>query len=313
METNIRSMELDNVNSLPQSRDEVMGRWPKLLAEILEEIRSPADVGSLIEEFRNNDRFMTLIKGWDFMPSNSQAVAWEKIQERLWEAARSTRPYCVRCGECCRRGSPNLYDQDRPALMQGKIRIRDLMTLRTGEIAFSNRDQKMVKLARERIKLKEAAGGNTCIYLGPGGDACLIYDDRPFQCRILECWDPARFNTLGQNTPLSRLDLLGDKGPLADLVRNHEEKCAIDDFIQALVQAESKDAAGRDKAIDMILYDIHVREFAQEKAGLPKEEMEFFFGRPLFEICNAFGWEVRPDAKGEPRLRRVKKPVPSES
>ncbi|MEW5725698.1 MAG: YkgJ family cysteine cluster protein [Thermodesulfobacteriota bacterium] len=303
-------MEKERIQALPQNRAELMERWPRLLAEILEEIRSPAEAGPLQEQMEKDDRFMTLVKAWDFMPTTSQAIAWEKIQDRLWEAARATRPYCVRCGDCCRRGSPGLYNQDRPVLAQGRIKPRDLMTLRRGEPAFSNREQKIVRLDHELVKLKEAPGGRTCIFLGPGGDACLIYPDRPFQCRIMECWDPSRYDKLSQYPPLSRLDLLGQESPLAEIVRNHEEKCSVAELGRSLAKTDPKDPATQEKALNMILYDLHVREFAHEKLGLPQDEMDFIFGRPLYQVVQGFGWDVQPDRQNEPRLRRLKKPEP---
>ena len=79
------------------------------------------------------------------------------------------------------------------------------------------------------MKLKEAPGSRACIFLSPGGDACLIYEDRPFQCRIMECWDESRFDTVQTMPPLTRRELLGsDIGPLAEVMDHHDRTAAPD-------------------------------------------------------------------------------------
>jgi len=298
-------MELERAKTLPEDRKELEARWPRLLAEIIREIRSPADPQALAADLMRDSRFEALVDGWDRMPTAAQARAWEMIQERLWEAARRTRPFCVRCGECCRRGSPVLFDQDRPTLADGFIRRRDLVALRRGEKAFSNREQKVVALEREQVKLKEAPDGRTCLFLGPGGDACLIYAHRPFQCRVMECWDPSRFETILKLPPLTRLDLLGRDNPLAPIMDRHDRECAPSDLEQLLGGQAPPDPAAEAKVLDLVLFDLHVREFVQQKFAVAQEEMEFLFGRPLALLIRSFGYEVRPDPDNRLRLARL--------
>jgi len=298
-------MELERVKSLPDDQKELEARWPRLLAEIIQDIRSPADPGTLAADLERESRFKALIDGWDRMPTAAQARAWEMIQERLWEAARRTRPFCVRCGECCRRGSPVLFDQDRPTLADGFIRRRDLVTLRRGEKAFSNREQKLVVLEREQVKLKEAPDGRTCLFLGPGGDACLIYPHRPFQCRVMECWDPSRFDTILKLPPLTRLDLLGRDNPLAPIMDRHDRECGPASVIELLDHEALPDAEAEARVLDHVLFDLHVREFVQEKFAVPQEDMEFLFGRPLALLIRSFGYEVRPDPDNRLGLSRL--------
>jgi len=287
---------------LPASLGELERDWPVRLAEILKEIRSPADATDVIDGIRQDEAFTNLVRGWENMPTAAQANAWEMIQARLWEEARSTRPYCVRCGECCRRGSPVLFPQDLPILASGAIRRGDLVTLRRGERAYSNRRQALLVLEREQLKLREVPGTRTCIYLGPLGDACLIYENRPFQCRVLECWDPSRFDTLQGLPPLTRMDLVGRDDQLGPLLERHEERAGVAVLAEALGQAAAGDAAGLDKALEAVLFDLHVREFGMKELGIPRDDLVFFFGRPLALLCPGFGYELREDASGRPGL-----------
>jgi len=301
----------DDIGSLPADQNELETRWPRLLAGIMSEIRSPADPADLTATIGRDDRFMALVRGWDNMPTTAQANAWNMIQDRLWEAARQTRPFCVRCGECCRRGSPVLYDQDRPTLAAGAVKRQDLVTLRQGERAFSNREQKIVVVEKEQVKLKEAPDGRTCIFLGPGKDACLIYPDRPFQCRIMDCWDPSRFQTLLSLDPLTRTDLLGQNNPLIPVIEEHDRRCGLETLEAALKETGEQKPADPDKAMDAVLFDLHVRRFVEEKFGVEPEEMDFLFGRPLALIIQGFGFALDQDQDGKPRLTRLKPPKPS--
>lgn len=297
-------MEKPIIEALPASREQLEKRWPKLLAAIAEESKTPADPEKLEADLRNNPDFMALVNGWEDMPTTSQANAWEMLQDRLWEAVRLSRTFCVRCGECCRRGSPVLYDQDRPSLAKGAIKHTDIVTLRRGEPAYSNRAGRIIALDCEQVKLKSAPDNRTCIFLSPGGDACLVYEDRPFQCRILECWDPSRFDTLLKLPPLSRLDLLGKDNPLEPIIRQHDEKCSLDELAQKTGKDGIDDESIREKVMEMILYDLHVREFVIKKFQLSTEVMDFILGRPLAYVCQGFGYKFEVKEDGRPELSR---------
>ena len=60
----------------------------------------------------------------------------------------------------------------------------------------------------------------------------------------------------------------------------------------------------RETIIEMILYDLHVREFSVEKLGLPEAQTDFYFGRPLFYLVQTFGLQFQPDRNGMPNLVR---------
>ena len=290
------------LEALPADSAELEQRWPALLAELMTECRSQADPAAVEGDLRGDREFMALIQGWENMPTAAQANAWNMIQDRLWTAVVATRPYCLRCGECCRKGSPVIYDQDRPSLAGGHITRADLVTLRPGEPAFSNREQRLVILDREQVKIKEAPDGRTCIFLDPSGETCLIYENRPFQCRIMECWDPSRFETLLTLPPVTRLDLLGRDNPLSEIMVRHDERCsprALGESLESIVPDAPETA---EAALEMILYDLHVREFVSQKFNLAQDELDFFFGRPLALLCRGFGYALEAGNDGQPGL-----------
>jgi Fe-S-cluster containining protein len=295
----------EKLTRLPEDRPELERRWPGLLAEFLAEIRSPAAPDQVAEALMTEAGFYNLVLGWEDMPTAAQARAWDMIIARLKEAAYRSRPFCVRCGECCRQGAPALYDQDRPALAEAKITRRDLVTHRSGELAFSNQEQKLVVLERERVKLKPAPGSRTCLFLGPGGDACLIYPDRPFQCRVMDCWDPSRFETLLDRPALTRLDLLGTENPLRPIMELHDQRCSLPALAGALAAAFAGDHSALAGALDLILFDLHTREFIARKYSLPFDEMDFFLGRPLSLLSADYGFRAVREPDGGLSLVRM--------
>ena len=176
--------------------------------------------------------------------------------------------------------APSSTLRTAPALAAGIIRRGDLITLRRGERAWSNRQGKIVSLEQEQLQIRAVPQTRTCIFLGPGGDACLIYDDRPFQCRVLECWDPARFDTLLKLPPLTRLDLVGADSQIGRIIARHEERAGVLELARALEQAAAGREADREAALEAVLFDLHVREFAVRDMSAPQADLDFFFGRP---------------------------------
>ncbi|MFH1139114.1 MAG: YkgJ family cysteine cluster protein [Pseudomonadota bacterium] len=295
--------------ALPGDLGELQARWPELIKNILVEIGAPVGAEEIIATFKQDKSFMDLVLGWEKMPTTAQVNAWEMIQDRLWEAARQTRPFCIRCGECCRRGSPVLFEQDRPLLASGLLSPAKLLTIRAGEKGFSNRRQKTVTVEREQVKIKENPDGRTCLFLGSSGDACLIYEDRPHQCRVMECWDPSRFDRVLTLPPLTREAILGPDNPLAGIMAEHDKKSSPGKLAEALEKLSRDVPGAEEEALDTILFDLHVREFCGRHFGVQDDQMDFFFGSPLVRICLGLGFALETGAGKPPRLTAVQKPT----
>jgi len=298
-------MAIENVNDVPGTTEEIEKRWPKIAAEMAVQAKSPAPSEQIIDLIKADEGFIKLINGWDKMDLASRSRGWVMVLDRIKEAIYSTRQYCIRCGECCKSGSPALYNQDRASIGKGAIRRQDLVTLRKGETAYSNKDQRYFVLEQERVKLKEVPEGRVCIFLGPGGDACLIYEDRPYQCHVLECWDPSRFETLLTTPALTRADLLGTDHALAEVMDSHDQRCDLDSFRKALNKIQADNPETQEDALEMILFDLHVREFVKEKFNLEDGELDFLFGRPLAVISIGYGYRLDQLPNGEPKLTKI--------
>ena len=82
------------------------------LREFLLEIQSPAAFESVWIEVSGSEPYRRLLNHWEDWNRKQRANGWEGLARRVEKAAYATRPYCLKCGTCCRKGSPSLYQED---------------------------------------------------------------------------------------------------------------------------------------------------------------------------------------------------------
>jgi Fe-S-cluster containining protein len=211
------------------------------------------------------------------------------------KAAYGTRPYCLRCGDCCRRGSPTLFLEDLPLLRRGIIRRLEVLTLRAGEIGFSNAAQDLVLLPEERIKVKEKPGSRECLFFDAETKGCGIYDERPLQCRVMECWNPDHYNDLDSKKYLSRKELLNPEDPLLPIIESHNQRCALHKLQKALSRLKRGLADAQEEALDILLFDQHLREYLARDQKISPENQVFLFGRSVSDLIQSFGFRIEED------------------
>ena len=263
------------------------------LKKLLQDIQSPVPPETVWPQVSSTPTFRELIIRWDRWTAQDRRKGWEKMSRILEQAAYATRPYCLRCGTCCRKGSPSLYRDDLPLIRAGIIRRIDLLTLRSGEIGFSNEKNCLVEIAQEQIKIREKPRSRECLFFNPGDSGCAIYTNRPLQCRILECWHPEQFKKLSNNKLLSRKYLLNTEDPLWPVIRSHEERCGFTRIKEALRQdAEGGDKEGK-SLMEIIDYDFQVRDFLIEKFSLHADHLEFILGRKVTDFLSSLGIRIR--------------------
>ncbi len=240
---------------------------------------------------------------------NLEAETWTKVRERLLKAAYATRPYCVRCGECCTKGSPTLFEKDMDIFYSDVIRPGLLTTVRKGEIAYSNVTEEFAAADEEMVKIREFPETRTCIFFEEKGSVCTIYDSRPFQCRIQQCWNPARHEDVSHLPKLKRKALLGDTGPLWQLIEAHEERCSHAQLSRAVARLSATKGQTVAEVLEILRLDHYMREFVVEKFELPYDLMDFFFGRPLTRAVTAYGLKVDEHPDGSFWLTPLKSEV----
>ncbi|RMG03168.1 MAG: hypothetical protein D6726_06130, partial [Nitrospirae bacterium] len=66
----------------------------------------------------------------------------------------------------------------------------------------------------------------------------------------------------------------------------HEERVPVYGFISAL------ESGRNETAVEMIIYDIHFREFLSEKGVFKRSEIPFYLGRPLLGMARQMGYNL---------------------
>ena len=297
-------MGYGSADFLGRSSTEMETQTRQALREILYEIQSPSTFESVWVEVSSSQPFRELVKNWECWNRKQRVEGWQRAARVLEQAAYATRPYCLQCGTCCRKGSPSLYREDLPLVLEGVIRRSALITLRRGEICFSNENNQLIQLPQEQVKIPENSGTRECLFFQGEVKSCEIYESRPLQCRTLECWNPEGFTILTAQPFLTRRDLLDPEDPLLPVIEAHEEKCDLLNLEQGLKRAVDNKKGGLDLVAEELGFDRHTRDFLSEKYGLGPEHLAFLLGRPLPAVAASLGYRISLDADG--RLQVIK-------
>jgi len=271
----------------------------RLLQQILTRIQAQANYDQAIALLKRESFYRELNNIWDELKPSSRREKWRELSERLIQVAYSTRPYCVRCGECCRLGSPSFQLEDGDLLAKGLIATRQVYTLRRGEPVRFNIEGREGILPNELIKIKEDPEGGHCVFYQETQRGCTIYDHRPLQCRFQECWNPEGLEKLWKRRKLTRSDLLKKDQDLMELLEIHEERCdpvTLDSVFTAYRQRGNPEVL--EQALDILRQDFAVRTLAVTRLKRDEDELDFLLGRSLTEIIRIYGVRVEKDEKG---------------
>ncbi len=212
-----------------------------------------------------------------------------------------TTSKCRRCGTCCRKGGPILHQEDVPLILSGHIHLEHLVTLRKGEMAYNPVADKIEPLAHEMIKVRGVEGRWSCHYFFAPDNSCAIYEHRPLECRLLQCWDTSSLApVIGQNT-ISRQYLLKDDDPRSTFAKLHEQRCPWSRVWELLAAADDNTEDFHHSLRDLTAIareDISLRSRAVIRFGLSLKLELFLFGRPLFRLLNPFGINAYEDRDG---------------
>jgi Fe-S-cluster containining protein len=173
--------------------------------------------------------------------------------------------------------------------------MEHLYTIRKGELVRDNVHGRVVPADQEMIKVREKEG--SCVFYDREEKACLIYETRPAQCASLKCWDTADFMELYESPRLHRKEII-ENGVLLGLIEEQEKRCsyaALSDYVRRISDEGEKAV---EKILELLKFDFHLRPFLAEKLGLRREEMDFYFGRPLAETIVMFGLKVEKQPDG---------------
>lgn len=195
---------------------------------------------------------------------------------------------CQRCGSCCMQSTPSLMKEDLELFISGILSDENTYTIREGEIVKAS-DGSKYESFMEIIKIKEKKDSTACIFYE---DSCTIYDKRPLQCRLYNCWETQELEDGLDKRGLKRSDLFGSVDLVIEAIKRHEEKCSYKRLFDALENLEKGDDKAVDDIIDMLQYDISLREFLEKRLNIKLLSMNLILGRPLIEAIEDFGIKV---------------------
>ena len=141
---------------------------------------------------------------------------------KMNEAENEFISECKRCGTCCMKGGPSLHHEDRDLLTNSPIKYEHLITIRKGEMALMPRQDEAEPVVQELIKIAGKGKEWECTFWDPVHHLCTVYEQRPLECRLLQCWEPSALEeVVGKNT-LTRADIIdpnNNHGPCKTLRR----------------------------------------------------------------------------------------------
>jgi Fe-S-cluster containining protein len=210
---------------------------------------------------------------------------------------------CARCGACCQAGGPALHREDRHLVETGRIHTRDLYTLRRGEMAHDQIRDVVVPTRADIIKIKGQGGTWMCRLFDPAAGTCRIYEERPLECRLLECWNPGKIARAYARGRLTRRDLIGEIRGLWEVVEEHQRRCDYRRILKLLAPGIDHRAEQRRRELTAIIrYVGELRARVVTRIGLEAEMLDFLFGRPLPAILRTLQAETPTGVRPQPHV-----------
>jgi Fe-S-cluster containining protein len=269
------------------SREVMASIWEDYLAAILRVSATSGRFKILRRQIDAAAGFKEVFDNWNTLPLAARGAAWRRLMTAAGDRYEATKETCVRCGECCRLGSPTLLSHDLPRFQQEILTWNDVYTLRPGE-QVTNREGEVEPLKEERLKVREVPGSRQCWFYLAATDSCRIYDDRPEQCRRQNCWgDPARPPAVAQL--LNRQQLLAGVPEVWALITEHQERCDLGKVARALTELD----AGREEASETLFealhFDHYLRQMLISDWELTPAATELLLGRPVAAFLQTQG------------------------
>ena len=205
---------------------------------------------------------------------------------------------CKRCGTCCQKGGPALHGQDLALVRDGRLPMENLITIRRGELAHNPLSGSFEPVPVELVKIRGTGQEWCCCYYEPSSKGCSIYRSRPLACGVLKCWQPSEILALAGQDLLSRLDIMGEQHPLRPAVLEHERLCPCPDMGEVQKKLAAQDGSILPSLELLVNSDLAFRDRLVKEFNLPLDDELFLFGRPLFQLLQAFGVLVSESRQG---------------
>jgi Fe-S-cluster containining protein len=202
---------------------------------------------------------------------------------------------CKQCGTCCRKGGPALHHEDSDLLKKRIIPLSVLITIRQGEPVFSPLSDKIEPAKFEILKIG-SENSWTCPFFLEESNHCSIYQNRPIECCLLQCWNTSQIAKVIYKNNLDRWDIIGSQRPIYETLKSHELDCDYRRLDALAKQRKDVDSDSVKEQMDKIFaQDMAIREKAIKEFNLSLSQELFYFGRPMFKSLQY--WNEAPQAK----------------
>lgn len=291
----------DPWEALAKGPREVMATiWQDYLMEVLRLSPKSGRFRLLRRQIEDAAGFKEISASWNTLPPEARAATWRRLITATREKTEAVAEVCVRCGECCEKGSPTLLTPDLDLFQREVLTWNDVYTLRAGE-PVTDRDGQVTTLPEERLKVREVPGNRQCYFYQAATQRCRIYEDRPEQCRRQTCWgDPARPPAAAQL--LSRRHLLEHISEVWELIEAHRERCALEKVAGALAAVGAGEQEAGEALFEALHFDHYLRQMLVNDWELTSAATDFLLGRPLPEFLKSQGIKATLTPEGVFRL-----------
>lgn len=208
-------------------------------------------------------------------------------------------PTCRRCGTCCEQGGPALHGEDRQLIESGALTLRDLVTIRSGEPAYDQRQSRVAPAEQEFLKLTGARGSWRCKFYDKVR-GCGIYGQRPLECRLLFCHDTGPLEAVMGKELLNRRDLLAGDDPALEWLEKLEQEVGYREVAELLAGLNLPGSADASLArlTTLVRADLFLRESFLHSFPERGDAELFLLGRPLFLAIAPYGCRLVEGAAG---------------
>ncbi len=269
------------------------------IAYWLRAVDSEATLAEVEIKLAEQPAYRALAARWDDLSEHERvSTGARQLDELFKQAAYATRPYCRRCGTCCRKAGPTLYPGDESLLAAGIISPTQLRTLRAGERVFSHFVDQPVALEHECVSIIPKAGASCCFLRGPE-HRCDIYEHRPRQCRLQRCWDPTEAEQLMAKPGLTRRQLLALDDPVVATIREHDELCSPARLLELAVATRAEQPTAAPQLVELIKADRLTRQQLLRTRLATEATLAFLLGRPLEAMLQPWGLQVIEQDDGQ--------------
>lgn len=201
---------------------------------------------------------------------------------------------CKRCGTCCKKGGPVLHREDKSLLNGGPIKYEQLISIRKGEMAFLPLHDEPEPTAQELVKISGKGKNWECTFFNRQKNSCAIYDHRPLECRLLQCWETSALEAIVGHNTLARVDIITRDNPVMEFIQHHELECPVPrpDKLHIALSSEPEGLEALAELTELVRKDLAIRADAVMRFNIPLSLELFLFGRPLHTILNVYGLSV---------------------